>query len=160
MIDEKGRLFGKINLIDLLVIIVVIAAVTFLGFKFLGSDVVTGDTQEVTLSVYCEETSLFVLDKLTNGSEVYDFAANVILGTLAGWQEGESESYGTNSSGIIIQHSKDGYRSLNLDIECAGIIGPHGVTIDGTLYGIGHSMIIYVGVCKLFIRVSDINVTD
>ncbi len=35
MIDEKGRLFGKINIVDLLVILVVIIAAVVLGMKFL-----------------------------------------------------------------------------------------------------------------------------
>lgn len=36
MIDEKGRLFGKINVVDLLVLVVVVILVAVLGFKLLG----------------------------------------------------------------------------------------------------------------------------
>ena len=36
MIDEKGRLFGKINIVDLLVILVIVIAAVFVGVKFLG----------------------------------------------------------------------------------------------------------------------------
>ena len=36
MIDEKGRLFGKINIVDLLVIIVVVILAVVLGTKLLG----------------------------------------------------------------------------------------------------------------------------
>lgn len=36
MLDEKGRLFGKINIVDLLVVILVIAAVALVGLKVLG----------------------------------------------------------------------------------------------------------------------------
>ena len=31
MLDEKGRLFGKINIVDLLIVLVLIAAVAFCG---------------------------------------------------------------------------------------------------------------------------------
>lgn len=34
IIDEKGKLFGKINLIDLLVVVILIAAVLFLALRF------------------------------------------------------------------------------------------------------------------------------
>ena len=37
MIDEKGRLFGKLNIVDLLVILVVLVAVVVLGVKFLAA---------------------------------------------------------------------------------------------------------------------------
>ena len=36
IIDEKGRLFGKINLIDLLVIVLVIAIIAAVGWKLVG----------------------------------------------------------------------------------------------------------------------------
>ena len=36
MIDEKGRLFGKINIVDLLVVLVIVIAAVVLGVKFLG----------------------------------------------------------------------------------------------------------------------------
>lgn len=160
MIDEKGRLFGKINLIDLLVIIVVVAAVAFLGFKFLGPAEDTGGTQKVIVSVYCEEASTFAVDKLAVGDEIYDSAANTVLGSLSSWETGDSESYLTNPSGVIVPYSKETFRSVVAEIECAGVIGPHGVTINGTLYGIGHSMAIYSGNCKMFVRVSEIQAVD
>ena len=36
IIDEKGRLFGKINLIDLLVLVLVVAVVLAVGWKLVG----------------------------------------------------------------------------------------------------------------------------
>ena len=36
MMDEKGCLFGKINLVDLLIIVVVIIVAAVVGVKFLG----------------------------------------------------------------------------------------------------------------------------
>lgn len=36
VVDEKGKLFGKLNLIDLLVIILIIAAAVVVGVKVLG----------------------------------------------------------------------------------------------------------------------------
>ena len=38
IIDEKGKLFGKINVIDLLVILLVLVVAAVLGIKFLGGD--------------------------------------------------------------------------------------------------------------------------
>ena len=36
MIDEKGRLFGKINIVDLIVLLVIVIAAVVVGMKFLG----------------------------------------------------------------------------------------------------------------------------
>ena len=43
IIDEKGRLFGKINLIDLLVIVLVVAVVAAVGWKLVGKKAAAGD---------------------------------------------------------------------------------------------------------------------
>ena len=39
MIDEKGRLFGKINIVDLIVILVIVIAAVGVGMKFLGGGI-------------------------------------------------------------------------------------------------------------------------
>lgn len=47
MIDEKGRLFGKINIVDLLVILVVLIAAVVLGLKFLKPNLAGGELENV-----------------------------------------------------------------------------------------------------------------
>ena len=38
MLDEKGRLFGKISIIDLLVIVVIVGAVAWFGYSMFGKN--------------------------------------------------------------------------------------------------------------------------
>lgn len=64
IIDEKGKLFGKINLIDLLVVIVLIAAILFLAFRFTRG----GNANPINSSTKLTYTTL-----VTNVTpEVYD----------------------------------------------------------------------------------------
>ena len=51
VVDEKGKLFGKLNMIDLLVIIFVIAAVIVVGMKFLGGKDEVVSTTRLTYTV-------------------------------------------------------------------------------------------------------------
>ena len=58
IVDEKGRLFGKINLIDLLVIVLVIAIVAAVGWKLVGKKAaaaVSDDQHELTFTVLFED---------------------------------------------------------------------------------------------------------
>lgn len=55
IIDEKGKLFGKINIIDLLIIVLIVAALVVVGVKVLGGDKADNtptdpDTSETTPS--------------------------------------------------------------------------------------------------------------
>ena len=45
LVDEKGKLFGKINIVDLLVILLVVVVAVVLGMKFLGGGTPVGDGQ-------------------------------------------------------------------------------------------------------------------
>lgn len=48
LIDEKGKLFGKLNIIDLLVIVVVIAALAFAALRLRGGNDPVASTTKLT----------------------------------------------------------------------------------------------------------------
>lgn len=158
MIDEKGRLFGKVNIVDLLIIIIVVAVVAFLGYRFFGPSSDVANTEKVTLTLYCEESADYVVDQLEAGCEVWDSENNVTLGTLREWRVGDSKSYVTDANGNVVQLSLDGYCSATLIVDAEGVVSDRGVTIGGTLYGVGQSSSVYFGDCKIFLRVQNIEV--
>lgn len=58
IIDKNGRLFGKLNLIDLAVIVVIVVVVAALGMKLFGNDAVEAVTSpdvNITYHVVCED---------------------------------------------------------------------------------------------------------
>ena len=65
IIDEKGRLFGKINLIDLLVIVLVVAVVAAVGWKVVGKKAaaaVSDNQHELTFTVLFKDQPLEVAE--------------------------------------------------------------------------------------------------
>ena len=68
IIDKNGRLFGKLNLIDLAVVLVIVVAVAALGMKLFGNDAVeavTSPTVGITYEVVCEDVPQAVADYCT-----------------------------------------------------------------------------------------------
>lgn len=68
IIDEKGRLFGKLNLIDLAVILVLVAVVAAIGMKLFGNKAVEAVTSEkvtLTYEVVCQDVPENVADYCT-----------------------------------------------------------------------------------------------
>lgn len=156
MIDEKGRLFGKINLIDLLIILISAAALVFLGVKLLGPKSTAANTQKVVISFYYEECPDYVADQLKAGDVIWDSGDNVNIGTVKDWTEADSVTYLLDDNGNTVQTSKEGYCALTLRCDAEGVLGEHGVTVGGTLYGVGHTLTMYAGKCKLYLKVSAI----
>ena len=65
IIDEKGRLFGKINLIDLLVLILAIAVVLAVGWKLVGKKAaasVSDNSHELRFTVLFEDQPVEVAE--------------------------------------------------------------------------------------------------
>lgn len=156
MLDNKGRLFGKVNIVDLLIVIIIVAAGIFLGKMLFGPESTIAQTQKVQLTLYCEETPNYVAEQLKEGSEAWDAENNVTLGTLTEWRTGESKSAVTDITGQVVEISREDYCSVTLMVDGDGVIGDHGVTINGTLYAAGQSMSVYFGDCKLFLKVRSV----
>lgn len=162
MIDKNGKLFGKINLIDLIIVIILIVLAAFVVFKFaVPRDNEVAETQ-LYLSLFCEETPDYILDYLEEGTPVYDSKEDVTIGTVESLEIGEPTGYeaqGDGSDYTLYQVSRDDYSSVKLRINATGVNGVNGATIEGVLYGVGHTMTVYAGQAKLYLRVSGIEAT-
>lgn len=71
-IDEKGKLFGKISVIDIALIVLVAAAVAFVGIKFFGNG--TDDSQQMECSYVVEIKDIkeSSLEYIKEGDMLYD----------------------------------------------------------------------------------------
>ncbi len=157
ILDQKGKLFGKINIIDLLLILVVILAVAFFGMKMMddgGAAVSTGDG--VRMEFYAEEVSDFVVENIKVGDILTDDTGNINLGTIVDIEVGPSQSYSTNEKGEWVMSPKEDFSSLRIVGEGSGRMYDHGVIVSGSKYGLRHSFTLRACMRKIWIRVSGV----
>ncbi len=160
MLDEKGRLFGKVNIIDLLIVVVLIAAVAVVGLKFFGGGGSNKTAAETTIVIYCEETAYFVPEQLTAGDTVYDFTDDIDIGELIDWETAPCLRKGVATDGTIYQYVSDTLVNCTVRVKINGSFGEHGVTINDKLLATGHSMVFYAGDCKLYGRIMSLDAYD
>ena len=60
MNETNGKIRGKFNIIDLIIVILLLAAVAFLGYRFLTRGNADADTQKVYLTMTGAEVSKYV----------------------------------------------------------------------------------------------------
>ncbi|MGI5935507.1 MAG: DUF4330 domain-containing protein [Oscillospiraceae bacterium] len=156
--NNKGKLFGKLNIIDAVIIAIIILVLAFFAYKFIqGRSADYGNNPvPVAITFYHEEAPNYVVERLEIGNPVIDAAGRNNLGVITDFETGESISFAETSDGEIKTTHKEGYCSLLLTSQAQGYLGPHGVTINGTLYGVGHTLVIYAGDAKLYLTISDI----
>ncbi len=115
IIDEKGKLFGKINLIDLLALVLVAAALILLAARFLlpsGSDPVNGATKLVyTAQVQAVDQATYdeVLRQMENAGGRDQLMANgELLDAYVTKVEAEPHvAYNTDAAGNTVRDVED-----------------------------------------------------
>lgn len=156
IIDEKGKLFGKINIIDLILILVVIAAVAIVGYKFLSPKVTNSASSVAEVKYYIEEAADFVVNQVNVGDKCMDESKNVELGTVTNVEIMDSVCYETTADGKIVKTSKPDYKSMIITTEVQATQFDHGMIVNASKYYVGHTFTFLAGKAKLYLRVYDI----
>lgn len=162
LVDEKGRLFKKINLIDLLIILIVLAAGIFVFYKFGKANITTvfEKKEPVILTFTVESVPDYTANAVKEGAVVTDKVSSAQLGKVTKAVVGPDISYAYDNSGRWVQSSKPGYASIELTVEGTGVFSGDGVVnIGNTKYYLNrdsNSTGIYVGNVLLYTRIKDI----
>ena len=155
MIDEKGRLFGKINIVDLLIIIIILAAVCFVGIRYIIPKP-QDPTEKFELLLYCHDTPKFTAEQIEVGSRVWDQSYDVVLGTVKSFEILPLMDAVTGQDGKLHSIESDWLCSVTMVLDAEGVRDEFGVRINGSLYGSGHTMTVYAGDAKMYLKVQEI----
>ena len=158
MIDRNGKVFGKINIIDLIVLLALIAAIAVFGYSKAkgGKDALTKDSDEVEIVFYTEQVSDFVVDKIQAGDMVCDADKNIFFGTVTSVEKGPAVSYNQTSDGKIVVSDRPDSSSATITVTGKANMDEYGAKFEGTQYTVGHSLTIRAGNAKIYLRVYDI----
>lgn len=133
IIDEKGKLFGKLNLIDLLVVVVLIAALLFLALRFTGgrANPIASSTKltytamvpNITPDVYAE-----IQRQLDNngGRDQLMASGNLVDGYVTGVTATPHINYQPDDNGVVtasVEQGDNARLDLVFTIE-ANVVNP------------------------------------
>lgn len=141
IIDNKGKLFGKVSIIDILIVLVVLGAVAGGGYKYIkakaSSPFVKQDKVEITF--YCEEFPQYAADEdnMKQGSLVKDGVQGTVLGVLKEVKTDKSVSYAASAQGEFNVSTKQGYLSAHITAEGEGRYSDNGLVIGNVEYYVG-----------------------
>ncbi len=158
IIDQKGKLFGKISIVDILIVVIIIAAVAGVYYKFgktAASNILT-KTDTVQIGFFMEDAPDYAVNSVKLGDTVKDRSQNVLLGKVISATPGPSIVFYPDSTGVVRSSSKPGYASIAIMVEGQGAYSDTGVTINGIEYYINKQFETRVGPANFYMRVSDI----
>lgn len=148
----------KLNIIDIAIILVVVAAVAFFGFKFMTTGGTSAPADKVEIVFFEEECPDFVPEHTQVGDKVLDGTENNYMGTVTNIEVDDSITYNIDERTQEVSiGTKEGYCSVYITAQCQGTLSDNGVVINGTLYGVGHTLILHAGHGKYYLTIYDIN---
>lgn len=151
MIDKNGKLFGKINIIDLLIVLIVIAAVILVAVRGLGSGGSGENAGEnrVRITFFSDMAYDFVGDNIAIGDPVSEHSFLTDLGTVTNVEsEPAYDLVYDETSGEFVRLEKPGYIRLSVTCETTGFMGPTGFTKDTTRFVVGGGYYFNVGTTR------------
>lgn len=158
MIDNKGKLFGKINIIDFIVVLIIAIAIILAGIKF-NINPVKENVDELTFQYTLEVKGVrnFTVDAFQEGDEIFEGKSENSLGKIVDIKTKPAEKYITNANGEINITDIPEQYDLSLIIECNGVKGEKGLeTITGENINLNKTINIFNKYCKTDFYVKDI----
>ncbi len=158
MIDKNGKLFGKISIIDIGIIILVIIAGLFIVKKlgiFIPKENITNNNDKIKVVFYQEEVNSFTANNVKLEDPATETLLNMSFGNVVDIEIGDSVSWGEDKDGRQVKSTKNGFSSVFITMETNGILGPNGINIGGSNYYIGQFITLRVGTSIFYGRIYD-----
>ncbi len=127
IIDNHGRLFGRISVIDVFVVLVVLVMAFALYVKNNTLEASkTGETSKtaITFVVEAENQPLYVVDAIQVGDKVYDKdrSSGGAIGTITAIEELESGWNERMNNGTYTRMTNENTRNLRITVEGSGSV--------------------------------------
>lgn len=144
MTDKNGRIFGKINIIDLLVIIVMIAAACITIFKFTATPG-KGSTKVNTAFSYTlkvADVRDFTAKLFAEGDNLYDDETGKFIGKVTAVKTEQSKEYALKSDGTYNYTERPGRFDVYVTVSTNGTVKDTGYFAEGIRQIAPHSTIV------------------
>ena len=158
---HSRKLFGKLNVIDILIIIVLIAAVALLGLRF-GLGKGRGGKQHVRVSYYgFSGVHDYVPEHFTSGDKLMLYSTEEDLGELTDFRYAPAYSLVYDQQrGETVKVPVEGESFVWFTAECYGKLGPDGLTIDDVTFVVGGNYYINVGPTRAGYQITNFELID
>lgn len=129
---EKGRLFGKVNIFDLFIVLVIISVLAGVYMVFIRED--SSIEKEQVMVVYelqLEESwKELYINAFAPGEKVYFKESDIYIGTIVDVMAEDAWEYGNDINGNWVYAKAEGLYEITLVIEAEAVRSGEGYIIE------------------------------
>lgn len=140
LIDRNGRLFGKISVIDVIVLVVVAALVAAVFYRNrLPQTGTSVTTVPVVYTMQLQNQPEYMLDAIQVGDQMFDKERSTggSLGTITDIEVSDGTQRGELDDGTVAMLPAEGYYNILLTIEGQALVGDDGSVALNRIYDLG-----------------------
>jgi len=135
MIDENGRLFGRVSVIDVLIVVALVVLVGGYVFNRTSQDIqmIINPNTPIYLTVRVDGVRDFSLQAVEEGDIVFRQHERTPLGTVINVEHAPAYSLAIRTDGTALMAPMEGRYALYITIACQGSVTSTGYFVNGTL---------------------------
>jgi hypothetical protein len=157
LIDKKGKLFGKISIVDFVIVLVILAVIAGVYYKFgRGLFADNEKAENMIISLYWEEVPDYVVNSIKVGDIVIEDIQKAEFGHVKDVKVDKSVSWAQTDKGEYVKSTKEGYSSINISVEGKGELSGQGYNIGSYTFYIGKNYVVRIANSMINVRISDI----
>lgn len=156
IIDNKGRIFGLINIIDLLVILVILAVVTRFGTGIHQSSA-GSQVKEIETVLYVKEVKDATANVIKVGDTVKETKTNGVLGKVTDVEVKPSETLVETADGRIVVYPNPVLKDVYITVKGTGSVNENAIVLGSNEIRIGTSLQIKTNIYSVTSTVMEIS---
>lgn len=143
LIDEKGRLFGKVNIVDLAVILVLVLAVGWFAYAKFGRNLkseVSSREQPVEFTVVVNAVRPTTVDAMRKGGAVFEFKTGAGVGTIKDVRSEPADVWVLHEDGRWLREKTSDRVDAYVTVTGTARVSDNVVTVNGVEARVGTSI--------------------
>lgn len=131
--DKKGKLFGRLNMIDFIALVVVFLLIAGVGYKyvFTGVKSITNNPDLLQYTVSITDVRSYTADALVINDKLYDSKTDTYMGKIIGKEVIPYKDYITKTDGNVVLAEKQQRFEVLLTLEVPGVENAYGFLASG-----------------------------
>jgi hypothetical protein len=143
LLDERGRIFGRFNIVDLVIVLVLVAAGVWFAYAKFGRDLgaeMAAREQPIEYSIVVMGIRPTTADALKKGGKVFEFKTGAEIGTIRDVKVEPADIWTLSDKGTWIRTQTDDRVDAFVEIDATARVGENVITVNGVEVRVGTSI--------------------
>lgn len=143
ILDDKGRIFGKISIIDLLTILAVVSVAVWFGYSMFGKNLhrdVAERQEESEIVVVVSAIRPSTVEAIAKSRRIFEFKTGAYMGEIVGVETEPSSFWLIEGDGKWVQTGTDDRLDAFVTIKGTVRVGEDVITMNGVEIRVGGSL--------------------